>query len=473
MFSGRSSVLTEGTGTIMAGMLTPLLKSVLAVAALVFVTFPARAQSSAQTPPLGWNSWDSYGLSVTEAEWKSNVAWFHEHLQPAGWRYVVLDEGWYLQHPENASSQGGKGDQGYTMDAQGEYTPALNRFPQGLAGLASYAHGLGLLFGIHIIRGIPKAAVEGNTPIASSAFHAADAADTSDLCRWNPDNYGVRDNAAGQAYYDGLMKLYASWGVDFLKVDCITVPYKSGEIRMIRNAIDKSGRPIVLSLSPGPTPLEQADDLHRNAQMWRISDDVWDVWSDPKLTPGKFPQTIRNQFDTLAKWMPQQQPGHWPDADMLAIGTLGPRPGWQKARDSRLTADETRTLLTLWAIARSPLILGSNLLQITPELEAMLTNREWLAVDQTGAHPRQVFATGDTIVWRSDAAAKSGKIAGSYLAVFNTGDIANTVHLSWEQMTLSKGKHHVREIWIKHDLGLSRELRMTLPAHGSVLYKVQ
>jgi alpha-galactosidase len=421
------------------------------------------AQAVAEFPPLGWNSWDSYGLSVTEAEWKSNVAWFHHHLQPAGWRYVVLDEGWYLAHPENAAS---KGDQGYTMDAQGEYTPALNRFPQGLAGLASYARGLGLQFGIHIIRGIPKAAVEGNLPITGAAFHAADAADTTDLCRWNPDNYGVRDNAAGQAYYDGLMALYASWGVDFLKVDCITTPYKSDEIRMIHNAIVKTGRPIVLSLSPGPTPLEQADNLHANAQMWRISDDVWDVWSNPKLPPGKFPQTIRNQFDSLAKWMPQQQPGHWPDADMLAIGMLGPRPGWGKARASRLTADETRTQLTLWAIARSPLILGSNLLQISPELEAMLTNREWLAVDQTGQHPRQVFATGDTIVWRSAAP------VGSYIAVFNTADTSSPIHLSWEQMTLLKGKHHIRNVWTQKEEPRANELVITLPAHGSVLYRV-
>jgi alpha-galactosidase len=445
---------------------------VIAILGLFSSLTALRAQNIAQTPPLGWNSWDSYGLSVTEAEWKSNVAWFHDHLQPVGWRYVVLDEGWYLAHPENAGSQGGKGDQGYTMDAHGEYTPALNRFPQGLAGLASYAHGLGLQFGIHIIRGIPKAAVQGNTPIAGSAFHAADAADTTDLCRWNPDNYGVRDNAAGQAYYDGLMKLYAGWGIDFLKVDCITVPYKSGEIHMIRNAIDKTGRPIVLSLSPGPTPLDQAADLQRNAQMWRISNDVWDVWSQPDGTPGKFPQTIRGQFDRLAAWMPYQQPGHWPDADMLAIGSLGPRPGWQKARFSRLTADETRTQLTLWAIARSPLILGSNLLQISPELEAMLTNREWLAVDQTGARPRQVLVSGDTIVWRSDASGGSGHKAGSYLAVFNTGDTTNTAHFPWEQISLQKGKHRIRDVWAQHDLPGAGELVVTLPAHGSALYRI-
>ena len=455
----------------MAVMFAALLKHILPVALCASFASATPAQTAAaQAPPLGWNSWDSYGLSVTEAEWKSNVAWFHQHLQPAGWRYVVLDEGWYLQHPENAAT---KGDQGYTMDANGQYTPALNRFPQGLAGLAAYAHGLGLRFGIHIIRGIPKAAVAENAPITGSSLHATDAADTTDLCRWNPDNYGVRDNAAGQAYYDGLMKLYAGWGVDFLKVDCITTPYKSGEIRMIHDAIVKTGRPIVLSLSPGPTPLEQADDLQHEAQMWRISDDVWDVWSDPKLTPGKFPQTIRNQFDNLAKWMPYQQPGHWPDADMLPIGTLGPRPGWGKARASRLTADETRTQLTLWAISRSPLILGSNLLQISPELEAMLTNREWLAVNQSGAHPRQVYAQGDIIAWRSDAHIAAGNKPATYIAVFNTAETENTTHLAWEQLSLSKGAHQLHDIWSRKDEPRASELVVTLPAHGSVLYLVR
>jgi alpha-galactosidase len=431
----------------------------------------AEAPLLAPTPPLGWNSWDSYGLSVTTQEWKANVAWFHEHLEPAGWHYVVIDEGWYLQHPENA---GGKGDQGYTVGPNGRYLPAPNRFPDGgLAALADYAHSLGLGFGIHIIRGIPKEAADRNMPIEGSTLHAAEAADKTDLCRWNPDNYGVKDNAAGQAYYDSLMKLYASWGLDFIKVDCISSPYDTHEIHMLSAAIQKSGRPIVLSLSPGPTPLTDGADVDKYAQMWRISDDVWDVWSDPSIKPGGFPQPVRNQFGVLAKWMEFQKPGHWPDADMLPIGYLGPRPGWGQPRMSRLNYDETRTLLTLWGIARSPLILGSNLLQMDAFNESLLTNHEFLEVDQHSSNNQELLVQGGFVVWRADAPKSDGGKEGAYYAIFNLGNTPAPYKFDWKQLKMHGHEHHVRDIWQSQDLGRLGDLEGTLAPHASMLYRVE
>jgi alpha-galactosidase len=432
----------------------------------------ARAKAAPQiapTPPMGWNSWDSYGLSVTETEWKQNVNWLHAHLQAAGWKYVVVDEGWYLAHPENAAN---KGDQGYTLDPAGRYIPAPNRFEQGLSGLASYAHGMGLSFGIHIIRGIPKIAVDKNMPIDGSTLHAAEAADTADTCRWNPDNYGVRDNAAGQAYYDSLMRLYASWGVDFLKVDCISEPYKANEIHMISAAIAKTGRPIVLSLSPGPTPLADGADVEKYAQMWRISDDVWDVWSDPSIKIGGFPQTVRKQFTNLSDWMKFQQPGHWPDADMLPIGYLGPRPGWGQARNSRLSFDETRTLLTLWMIARSPLILGSNLLQMDSFTESLLTNKEAIAVDQKSSGNRELLVDGAIVLWRADAPKGDDGAKGTYYAVFNLGNTPAHYAYKWPQLSLHGKDHKVRDLWQSQDIGKSAGLSGTLAPHASALYRV-
>jgi alpha-galactosidase len=437
--------------------------------AVALLTAPlSRAQnpatSLAPTPPMGWNSWDSYGLSVTAEEFKQNVDWLHQHLQPYGWQYVVVDEGWYLNHP------GGKGDQGFNLSPDGRYVPAASRFPSGaqdggLKALAGYAHSLGLKFGIHIIRGIPRKAVEQNLPIANSPYHAADAADTSDRCRWNSDNYGLKDNAASQAYYDSVARLYAGWGVDFLKVDCISQPYKTAEIRMLSAALKRSGRPIVLSLSPGPTPIEQAADVSQHAQLWRISDDMWDFWSKPGTET--FPQTLVGQLPILAKWASYAGPGHWPDADMLPIGYLGPRPGWGDARKSRLTPDETRSLLTAWCIARSPLILGANLTRMDAATEALLTNREVLAVDQHSTGNRALIQTPETIVWRAQLDGHE------VFAVFNLSNAAATMKYSWEELGLPHSRYVVRDLWQQSDQGAQSGINITLAPHASALFSVR
>ena len=173
----------------------------------------------------------------------------------------------------------------YQLDRHGLLIPAVNRFPSaahagGLRSLADWTHHHGLKLGIHIVRGIPRRAVRENLPIADSAFQAIDAADIADTCPWDDGNYGVRDNEAGQAYYDSMFKLFAAWKVDFVKVDCIASrPYKASEIRQIATAIHHAGRPMVLSLSPGPTDVSHAEEVGRYAQMWRISNDIWDGWS--------------------------------------------------------------------------------------------------------------------------------------------------------------------------------------------------
>jgi hypothetical protein len=421
------------------------------------------ATDLAPTPPMGWNSWDSYGLTVTEAEFKANVSWFHRHLQPLGWQYVVVDEGWYLQHPGEKGAA-----QGFVMDGDGRYVVAGNRFSSsGFRPLADWVHSLGLKFGIHIIRGIPREAVEKNLPIAGSSFHAAEAANTADTCRWNSDNYGLKNNAAAQAYYDSILKLYADWGVDYIKVDCIARPYQADEIRMVSAAIGKSGRPMVLSLSPGPTPIEKADDIKKYAQLWRISDDMWDTWSAPEGET--FPAGLVRQFDRTAQWAPHIEVGHWPDADMLPLGYLGPRPGWKEARMSRLTADESRTLMTLWSMARSPLVAGTNLTKMDPATEALYTNPEVIAVDQHSRDNRELFRRGSLVVWKASPASEGGQ----YVAVFNLGDATQEVNYSWKDLGLGEGTHGVRDLWARKELGKASSLKTTLRAHASVLYRVR
>jgi hypothetical protein len=304
-------------------------------------------------------------------------------------------------------------------------------------------------------------------------YTAAEAADSTDTCRWNPDNYGVKDNAAGQAYYDSVAALYAGWGVDFLKVDCISKPYNAHEIHMISAALKKTGRPIVLSLSPGPTPLDEAQDVIKYAQQWRISDDFWDVWKDPAVAQGAFPQSLTNQFAVLASWAPYAGPSHWPDADMLPIGYLGPRPGWGQPRLSRLTYDETRTLITLWSIARSPLILGANLTQLDAFAESLLTNREVLFVDQQSTGGHLLAGVGDPgrgVVWRAEEP-KGGK--RSFIAVFNVGDTPLDYSYTWKQLGVKGSEHKVRDLWQAQESERVKLLSGTLPPHGAGLFRVE
>src|ERR1700689_3934275 len=175
----------------------------------------------AHTPPMGWNSWDSYGRTLTEEQFEASARWMAKHLKQFGWEYMVIDEGWYIPNP-------GSDPKGYKflLSEDGRFLPVPFRFPSaannaGFKPVADYIHSLGLKFGIHIIRGIPRDAVARNLPIADSPFHAQDAADQSDTCPWNGYNYGVKNSEAGQAYYDSIVKLYASWQVDFIKADCI------------------------------------------------------------------------------------------------------------------------------------------------------------------------------------------------------------------------------------------------------------
>jgi alpha-galactosidase len=451
----------------------------LLIAVLTVAASTANGQIFSPTPPMGWNSWDAYGLTISEADFKANAIVL-AGIKQFGWQYAVIDEGWYMQDPF-----GGKVDkEKYVFDVNGRLIPALNRFPHaangaGLKPLADWTHAQGLKFGIHLIRGIPRESVRRNTPIANSNFKAADAGDTSDVCPWDEGNYGVRDNAAGQAWYDSMIGLYASWGIDYLKVDCISNrPYKLSEIRQIAAAIKKTGRPIVLSLSPGPTALEHAAEVAKYAQLWRISDDHWDVWHDDhKATggSGEFPFGTRDAFDRLAAWNKYVQPGHWPDEDMLPIGYLGPHPGWQNARQSRLTHDEEQTEFTLWAISRSPLILGANLTKLDGFTRSLITNLDVLYLSQRAweSHPLTDLPSGFEKVRAWKSMEKDYDNSPFALALFNLDEKPVTLHLSSDDLSHLLLGRRVINIWESDQPVQSGELTVTIPPHGCALYRVK
>lgn len=422
----------------------------------------------AQTPPMGWNSWDGYGTTINETQFKANAEWLARHLKQYGWQYVVIDMEWFVENPV---AEGNARNLRYSMDEYGRYVPPVSRFPsaaggKGFKALADYTHALGLKFGIHILRGIPKQAVSKNLPIADSTYSAADAAVIPDTCPWNYDNYGIDPTKpAGQAYYDSIVRLYASWGIDFLKVDCVSSrPYKGDEIRSLSEAITKSGRPIVLSLSPGPTPLDKAQEVQKYAQMWRISNDIWDIWHNDE----PYPKGVGDQFENLARWAATSGPGHWPDADMLPLGRLGPAPGWGKPRDTRLTHDEQRTLITLWSISRSPQMVGGDLSSASEWTISLLSNPEVLAVDQHSKSSREVLAKGDTVIWSSIKESDDD----IYLALFNLSSKANDVHYGWKELELARGKYRVRDLWERKELGDMNAVSVSLPPHGSALYEL-
>lgn len=451
-----------------ASVLTLLTFCAFSTQAVAQASNPGQKTLLAATPPMGWNSWDSYGTTISEADVKANADWFAKNLKPYGWQYITVDMEWFVTNPR---ASGNSKESKFSLDEYGRYIPAENRFPSaakdaGFKPLADYIHSLGLKFGIHILRGIPKEAVQKNLPIAGSSYHASDAADTSDTCPWNPDNYGLDPaKPASQAYYDSIAKLYAGWGVDFIKVDCIASrPYKGADIRMFSTALKKTGRPIVLSLSPGAAPLDKVNEMRQYAQMWRISDDVWDLWHS--TVP--YPQGLGDQFPRVAQWASLSEPGHWPDADMLPLGYLGPAPGWGEARQTRFTHDEQRTLMTLWAIFRSPLMVGANLPKNDEWTTSLLTNADVIAIDQHSKGNRMVKSENNIVVWTAQP--ESGK--GEFVAVFNTAGVAQDAHISWKDLGLTETKHKIRDLWSHKDLGAMGAITTSIPSHGCVLYKI-
>jgi alpha-galactosidase len=422
---------------------------------------PAQNSHLAQTPPMGWNSWDAYGTTVNEAEVKANANAMASRLKRYGWRYIVVDIQWY---EPLAKAHGYRPNAQLAMDSDGRLIPAENRFPlaangQGFKPLADYVHSKGLKFGIHILRGIPRQAVAQNTPVLGTNVHARDIADETNVCAWNTDMYGIDMSKPGaQGYYDSIVQQYAAWGVDFIKADDMTRPYHKTEIEALHRAILKTGRPIVLSLSPGPAPLDEVRDLQTNAQMWRIEDDLWDNW-----------HSVKNMYFRAESWVPLAIPGHWPDADMLPLGHIGIRAERGADRLSRLSHDEQETMMTLWAMLRSPLMFGGDLPTVDPFTLSLLTNAGVLAIDQSSSNAEIAYKKGDLRIWT----AKDGKSGDQYVAVFNLGETPQAIHLDWNGIGVSTRPAEIRELWSEKVLRRPQALDAKVASHGTVLYRVK
>lgn len=389
------------------------------------------------TAPMGWNSWDCYGAAVTEDIVRKNADFMAKHLKKYGWEYITVDIQWY--EPDVKTHE-------YTpfaklcIDEYSRVIPAENRFPssaggKGFAPLAEYVHSLGLKFGIHIMRGIPRQAVYERTKIKGTDKTAADIAKTDSICAWNTDMYGVDPAKPGaKEYYDSIFELYASWGVDFVKCDDIAreLPKEESELIMLSDSLKNCGRDMVLSLSPGPALLEKAELYKQVSNMWRITDDFWDNW-----------QLLYNMFERCEKWAPHNGAGHWADADMLPIGYI--KQDYSPDITTQFTKDEQVTMLTLWSIFRSPLIIGGEMTKFDDFTMSLLTNEGILKMHRNARHSHQVWRremNGSEIVLWTAADAEGGQ----YAALFNIGENSADISVPLTELEIYEAKN-ITELW--------------------------
>ncbi len=433
-------------------------------------------KSWAATPPMGWNSYNCFGSAVTEAEVKANARYMAEKLKKIGWEYIVVDFCWSYPHPPgciegNPPQFRLKDDGAYVpwlaMDDFGRLLPDPRKFPSsqngmGFKPLADYVHSLGLKFGIHIMRGIPRQAFWAKSKIKGiEGIDASMVADTTSICPWLNHMFGLNMKARGaQEYYNSLADLYASWGVDYIKMDDMYQneihKYFGDETQAMHNAILQCGRPIVLSLSPF-MGYENKVHIKSVANLWRISNDFWDNW-----------ESLKHQFELAEQWADTREPGNWPDADMLQLGRISRRGPVGPERQTNLSEDEQMTHMFLWCIIKSPLMMGGDMPVNTSFTERLLTNPELIAADQVSENPRLLFRENGKVAWCSDIPDSKD----IYFAFFNLNDSESDISLQFKMLTNSTDCK-IRDIWVRKDLGkFSGSFTRTINPHGAGIYKL-
>lgn len=424
----------------------------------------------AKTPPMGWNSYDYYDTTVNESQIKANADYMAKYLKEYGWEYIIIDIQWYAH---NAGSMRKKFQyipfSELEIDEYSRLQPDPKRFPSsingaGFAPLAKYIHSLGLKFGIHIMRGIPRTAAHNHTKIKDCSVTADMIADPSSICGWNPDMYGVRNTSEGQAYYDSLIELYASWGVDFIKCDdiCNTNIYPENqysakhEIEMLAKAIQKCGRPIVLSLSPGPALIDKAWHYEKYANMWRITDDFWDNWT-----------LLKDMFYRCELWQNHVSEGCYPDCDMLPLGYLGK--GFGEERVTNFTKDEQQTMMTLWCLFGSPLMLGAEMTKLDDFTLSLLTNKKVLAMLTPDCKPKQISLDDTKAIWF----ASNNKTNKKYVALFNLSDEIANISVNLEELDILKTEVTLTDLWTNNcSKNINKIISKELAPHASAVYEI-
>lgn len=426
-------------------------------------------------PPMGWNSYNCWNYCVTEKQFMEN-AHYLANLKQYGWEYVVVDFIWWVPvNGQYGGGQGGDWNKG-NMDQYGRFLPDTGRFPSAKGGrgfkpLADSVHNLGLKFGIHLMRGVPKMAVRRNSPVLNTTFTCTDAADQTSTCPWLDWMYGAKNTPAGQAYLTSMVNLCDSWGADYLKIDDLSAAtYHGPEVVMYANAIAQASREIVFSTSPGATPLNQAAHVSQYANMWRLVNDLWDTWG--QLTDA-YNVDESWRAPTVANTV-NWGPGKWPDIDMLPFGHLaliGPV-GQPRYSLSTYTKGEHRLMFLLWCVNNGPLMWGGHLPDNSNDkfYDSLMTNSNALFINQRGIKARVLKAqsTG-TPIWTSTNPLDTST---KFVLLGNTSSSSQTVSISLNSIGFSATQAvPVKNIWTGATLSnFTGTFAQTIPSHDAGLY---
>jgi alpha-galactosidase len=427
---------------------------------------PPIDRSIAPNPPMGWNSWDCFGWTVTEAQVKANADFIAKNLKHLGYEYVVIDATWYgdaeASDFEAFVQETIPTKPNYNIDEFGRLQPDTTKFPSSKGGkgfkpLADYVHSLGLKLGLHMMRGMPWKATENNRKIKGTDLLCSSIAQPDSGCVWYDGFYGVDSKKPGfQEYYNSIYQQYAEWGLDYIKADDVTT---IADTEGISKAIRSSGRPMVISLCPDNIP---QDVLQKNSHMARTGADFWDVW-----------EMLKRGFPVAGRMVKNQQEGYYPDLDMLPVGKIGIGLSYKgpEPRISNFTKEELNTLMTLYYITRSPLMIGGHLPETDKYTIDLLSNAEALEVNRKCKNSRQIKFKNAHIIWGADSPNPNEK----YLAFFNQWESKEPIKpkVSWKDLGLSGTTYKVRDLWAKKDLGEFKDgFSAPISAHNAGLYKI-
>ncbi|MCX5050016.1 MULTISPECIES: ricin-type beta-trefoil lectin domain protein [unclassified Streptomyces] len=389
------------------------------VTASAGTTAEAAPGSPALTPPLGWNSWNSFGCGVNETQVRQAAdAMVSSGMKAAGYQYVVVDDCWF--NPQR--------------DGAGNLQADPNKFPSGMKALGDYIHSKGLKFGIY-------------------------EAPNERTCAQAVGNYPGSTGSKGHEAQDAAS--FASWGVDYLKYDWCsssgTRDQQVAQFTLMRDSLRATGRPIIYSINPNSLHAITGSTYNwgQVADLFRTTEDLLDVWQNGNTN--SYPMGVGNVLDIDAPLAAQSGPGHWNDPDMLVVG----RPG--------LTLTESQSHFALWSLLSAPLIAGNDIRTMSSDVSAILRNPRLLAVNQDslGAGGRRVRDDGNTEVFAKPLS--DGSVA---VGLFNRGSSTATITATAAQVGLAGGPFTLTDLWTGGTSSTSGQISASVPAHGVAVFKM-